>query len=248
MQGRDQMSHLEPETSESILAPQESLDMVATLLSQPRHWNEWLSQYPERSDLFAETFRFVVRLEQATCWEIEVVLSELGCRTKTTDQLGRMEERQLESCCEYFAWVESLVSQLSGIDERRQVVSGAALLFRDAQGDLGACRHALGAGEFSGSELLALGEVERAWEISRLRLESPIGGRARAVRDFNPFAVERPHLSDERLDRYIEGDRHLDSVMCNRIAEHLDLCSECKQAYEARLAARDADPAVSAAS
>ena len=248
MQSRDQMSHFEPDTKESMAAPQESLDMVAALLSEPRRWTEWLSQHPQRSELFAETFRFVVRLEQATRWETNVLLTQLGCRTKTTDELGKMDERQLQRCCEYFGWVESLVLLLSGIDERRQIVSGAALLYLDSSGGLDACKQALEAGDFSAGELMALGEVESAWAVSRLHLDAPAGDRARLVAQTNPFARERPHLSVERLDQFGDlSDRHMDSVMRTRIADHLDLCSECHEVYESRRVVRESNPSLSVA-
>lgn len=249
MQSRSQMSHFEPDTKESMVAPQESLDLVAALLSEPRRWTEWLSKHPQRSELFAETFRFVVRLEQATRWETEVVLEQLGCRTKTTEELGRMDERQLQRCCEYFEWVESLVSLLAGTDDRRQIVSGAALLYLDSAGNLETCKQALEAGEFSAGELLALGEIESAWAVSRLHLEAPVGERSRLIARTNPFVRERPHLSVERLDQFIDlDDRLMDSVMRARIADHLDLCSECHEVYESRRAHRESGIALPVAS
>jgi hypothetical protein len=229
------MSGFEMKTDELAAMPQKSLNLVAALISEPRLWTSWLQEHPDRSELFAETFRHVVRLEQDTGWETSVLLRQLGCQTKTTDELGRMEARELQQCCDYFAWVETLVVLPVEVAQRRQVVSRAAMLFRDVRGDIEECKRAMEAGDFSGFELLKLGEIDRAWAACQLQIEGPIGERERLLQKTNPFAALHPHLSEERLDQYLDPeDERMSHLMRARIADHLVICNECEEACKAR--------------
>lgn len=232
------MSGIESNTDEMSLAPQRSLDLVATLLSEPRLWTSWLAEHPDRSETFAEAFRRVVRLEQCTGWETEVLLRQLGCKTKTTKELARMGPGELQRCSSYFGWVEDLAALADVTRDRREIVSRAALLYRDVGGDLEECRTAMNAGRFSAAELLALGETERAWIAGQLEISGPIGESARRVQRTNPFVEDRPHLSNEKLDQYLGlREPELGPTIQRRIDDHLAICDECRSASEARVEA-----------
>jgi len=125
---------------------------------------------------------------------------------------------------------------LPTVGRSRRTVSGAALLFRNRGGDLAGCRRSLeSASTFAGIELLKLGEIDKAWATARLHLDGPIGERARLARETNPFATARPHLGNKQLDRCLgrDGDK-LGREVCTRIARHLELCGQCREACEAR--------------
>lgn len=241
------MSGATNDTQEQRLPSQAGLDMVASLISEPNRWNDWLSQHPDRWPLFFDNFRQIVRLEFATGWKTRTVLTELGCQIETTEELGEMEDEELETCLEYFKWVESLTEYLDTTAERRRILSEASLLFRDTQGDLSECKRSMMAGTFPGVELLKLGEIEKAWETARLQIGGTIGDRARMLRDTNPFVRSRPHLSDERLDDYLDPNGGIGKEMRGRISRHLKQCTECRNACEAREAACGPRRAVSAA-
>lgn len=231
------MSEYSSDTRENPIPPQASLDMVAALVREPRRWSDWLSGHPDRSELFAEIFGQATLLAKATSWEMQVLLTELGCRVQTTTELGEMEEAELRRCRDYFTLVGSLVELLPATSDRRRIVSGVALLFYDSSGDVERCREALKSGTFSAAELLELGELEKAWELSRLNLSGPVGDRARLLAKTNPFVRSEPHLSDERLDRHLDRSSDLDTEMRTRIAKHLELCTACRDAYHVRRAA-----------
>ena len=222
------------DSQEHRLPSQASLDMVASLISEPARWNDWLSRHPDRWHLFLENFRHAVRLEFATSWTTRTVLTELGCQVRTTDELGKMEDDELERCRDYFEWVETLTDLLGTVDERRRVLSGASLLFRDCKGSIAECKLSLSAGDFPGIELLKLGEIEKAWTAARLHLDGPIGERVRTQMATNPFSRPRPHLSGDRLDRYLDPAGGLDAEMRERIRRHLENCTQCRSACEAR--------------
>jgi hypothetical protein len=229
------MSRFDLETEEHAVEPQRRLELVATLLSEPRLWTEWLAQHPDRSEAFAETFRKVVRLEQVTAWETVVLLRQLGCEKKTTEQLGLMGAEELQRCSDYFGWVEGLVDLVERTPERREVVSRSWHLYRDVRGDLEECQRAMRAGAFSARELLALGEVEKAWLTAQLQIEGSVGDRSRELVQTNPFLELSPHLSRESLDRYLGRKQPRPGVAtAERIGEHLSLCDECRLAYESR--------------
>lgn len=241
------MSDQANESREHRLPSQAGLDLVASLIREPKRWEDWLTLVPDRWDLFLKVFRQAISLELATGWETQTLLTELGCQIRTTDELGNMDEAQLQRCSEYFSWVESLTELLPSIAERRRVVSGAAMLFRDSAGELERCVACTESGAFSAFELLKLGEIDKAWLYARINLDGPIGDRTRLVRERNPFAKRTPHLSDERLDRFLDPVSDLDAMMRERIARHLELCTECRDARDARSAARSTSEAASVA-
>jgi hypothetical protein len=208
--------------------------MVASLISEPTRWNDWLSQHPDRWDLFLKCFRQVVKLEIATAWPTQTVLTELGCHVQTTDELGKMEEEELMLCLEYFKWAGGMTDLLEDHRERREILSGASLLFRDGRGDLDDCKQSMKVGDFPAEELLKLGEVEKAWDTARLYLGGKIGDRARMLRDTNSLIEPQPHLSEERLDLYLDSEGGIEGEMRKRITRHLEHCTECRNACEAR--------------
>ncbi len=214
--------------------PLAGLDMVAALVREPRRWSEWLSGHPDRSELFAEIFGQAILLANSTRWEMQTLLSQLGCRVQTTVELGKMEEDELRGCRDYFALAGSLVDLLPSIADRREIVSGVALLFHDSGGDVDLCKESLEAGTFSAVELIELGELEKAWAFSRLHLAGPAGDRARFLQQTNPFVKSEPHLSDALLDRYAVPSSDLDDEMRSRIAKHLELCPACSDAFHER--------------
>jgi hypothetical protein len=228
------------------IPPQAGLDMVAALVREPRRWSDWLSGHPDRSELFADIFGQATLLANATKWEMHTLLTELGCRVQTTAELGEMEEAVLRRCRDYFSLVRELAELLPETDERREIVSGAALLFYDSDGDFERCRESLKAGPFSATELIELGELDKAWSLSRLNLAGPVGDRARLLEEKNPFSKPRPHLSEERLDQYLAPAGILAPEMRARIRAHLELCPACCDAFHERqhLHAESLAPAV----
>jgi hypothetical protein len=145
-----------------------------------------------------------------------------------------MEEEELKICLEYFQWVGKLADLLESHDERRQILSGASLLFKDSRGDLPNCKQSFKAGTVPAEELMKLGEIEKAWATARLHLEGKIGDRERMLRDVNFFYEPRPHLSRDRLDLYLDPRGGIEGDIRRRIQSHLEHCTECRTACEER--------------
>jgi hypothetical protein len=233
-----EMSESGKDQKEVQLPSQAGLDMVASLINEPTRWEGWLSGHRDRWDLFLKIFRLVVRFETSTGWQIPTVLSELGCQVQTTQELGRMEASELERCREYFEWTAALCELLFTPEERRRVLSGASLLFRDSRTSVTECKRSMTAGTFPAVELLKLGEIDQAWAAARLELRGPIGDRARLLHRSNPFRQAKPHLSGERLDLYLDAASGLSGEMRDRIQLHLATCTECAEACRSREALR----------
>src|ERR1051325_6293089 len=136
------------ESSSWDASPQRSLGRAGELLSEPSRWSDWLADDPGRSELLAETFSCVVRLEQQTGWPTMTLLRELGCRKEAAEQVRDMRPEELHRCRAYFGWIEELAAEVDRPVERQRIVVGASRLFRDLHGDLSACRAAMSEGEF----------------------------------------------------------------------------------------------------
>lgn len=216
--------------------PQGSLGLVGELLSQPRYWSKWLSEDPTRSELLAETFGCVVRLEQQTGWPSTTLLRELGCQKRAAEELRDMRLDEVELCRNYFGWIEELVALVDRTAEQRRIVVGAARLFRDLHADLIACRGAMEAGDFTPIDFLRLGEIDRAWQVCRAQL----GRTGQGARTSDPLSPGTdPHLRSKRIDRFLDGDSEAMSyAMHRRLARHIAVCPRCAQAVEERRAQR----------
>jgi hypothetical protein len=217
---------------------------VGVLLSRPERWHEWLSQHPDRAELFAEAFKCVVRLEAHTGWPVRKVLEELGCDTKTEDQLAALTEERLGTCSAYMRWVESLLNELDRKIDKRLAVSSAARFFVAANQELETCKTLMSRGPFPATDYLRLGEVAQAWDTAVRFLDGRQGERAQRAYEANPYMdATSPHLSPKRLAMLARPDAEqlLGPRIADRMHEHLELCPACKVASRGALdsAARD---------
>ena len=209
---------------------------VGRLLSSPEAWGEWLSAHPDRAEHFAAAYKGMILISSHTGWETNVVLHQLGCGTKTEEQLAGLDEERLERCTEYMAWVEELLRELDLELDKRLAVAGATRFFAAAAQDLDVCEQVLEDGEFPPLEYLRLGEVAEAWESALRQLDGRDGDLARQVAADNPFIDSHsPHMSPSRLDMLCEPDaeRLLGPRVQTRMHQHLDACEVCAAAARA---------------
>lgn len=214
-------------------SPPRAFSQVGALLSRSHLWGDWLASHPDRADLFKDAFSCVVRLKSHTGLSDDEVLEELGCDTKTEEELSELSEERLRHCLDYMLWVESLLGQHDRALDKRLIVRGAARFFVAADRDLGRVKSLMEQGEFSPSKYLALGEVAEAWKSAFCLLDGPAGNRARRLRGENPFVDETaPHMSPMRLDMLSRPDAGdlLGPRVATRMREHLRLCHVCAAA------------------
>jgi hypothetical protein len=218
-----------------------AFSQVGALLSRPDLWSQWFAGRPERADLFKAAFSCVVRISSHTGWPEETALEHLGCDTKTEEELSDLTEGRLRSCIAYMMWVESLLGDLDIASDKRLTVQGAARFFVAAERELDLVKETMGAGDFSPTEYLRLGEIARAWETALRSLDRPTGDRARRIHAGNPFFdASTPHMSPLRLEMLSrsDADRLLGGRVSARMREHLRLCHICAASHrrtEARL-------------
>ena len=204
---------------------------VGRLLADPDNWAAWLEEHSDRAPLFQDAFNCVIRLSSHTGMTENRVLSLIGCEAQ--GNLSALPSRQLEQCTHYLRWAETLIRDLDLHTDKRLALAGAGRFFFAADRDLDLCTRIMTQAPFGPSDYLQLGEVSQAWETAFRALPGPLGDRARALHDANPFSSpSTPHLSLKRVEmmRSPNAGELLGIRVAVRMDAHLRSCPDCAPA------------------
>jgi len=201
---------------------------VGGLLARPDTYLRWLDRHSEHEFLLQDALSCLVRLCSHTGLAHARLLSLIGCPTDSN--FADLPIRHLEECTRYLRWIETLVSDLDLHPDKRLTLVGAARFFLATNRDLDQCTQIVSYGPFSPRDYLQLGEISQAWQTAFRALPGPLGERARAIHDSNPFRdCPTPHLSSKRIDmlRSPNADEILGIRVAARIKAHLQSCRDC---------------------
>jgi hypothetical protein len=224
-------------------SPGVELDLLATLVLDLDARQDWLrhQESPQMVRLFSDAFMRLGGLVNDTGWEPDVLLSELGCKTRSRSDLERLCEAQLQACCSFFEWVTALLSLAPDQNARQDTIGLATRLYADSRQRIYDCKAALeGRGpndKLTPLELVALGEIGTALQLAR-RL---VRHRHQPDQGARFAAKPQPHIRTPTLDvllRYPPGvpGAAISFERAGRLVTHIEECDQCNAASKARAA------------
>lgn len=194
----------------------------------------------------AQAVLLLGELRGLTRWGDETLCAQLNCRLDRWTQAGGAsggDQAALNHSLLFLTLVRDAAQQVDLVADRREVVNAAVELCHDSGGPvvkraprMRAALEQTPTGDLKPFDLLALGEIGRAWRSAALNMElGPAYERAAAaMRLTGEVAAQTAHLSPERL-MVLAGRNPKDLLGRNvskRMAEHLLLCNKCSKLAE----------------
>jgi hypothetical protein len=225
-------------------AATQMLDIVAVLVFDPASRRAWLERHsPEMQLLFDHMFLLLGALADKADWDTETLMIELGCRRRTSSQIGSLTESELRRCTAFFAWIGDLGRKVPASPMiMRTLISAASGTYADSRQDLGACQRAmqqtLGPHDaLTPMDLLWIGAVGGAFSGAMRALPGPAGNDARAAAAGSPFTQR--HVPASTLDAWLRDETHPRAMPVEqraRLDEHIPACEVCNDAAVHRAA------------
>ncbi len=211
-----------------------------------------------RRDYVASIRRYVRTLSNATKWDREQVLVQLGCEVRSRQDLDALTVIQLNRCYKFLAFlVDDVVGKLDLTADRRRAVLHVRQLFEIAAGEAKASRPPEAGDDYRLEHLTStlqdestgipileyfwLGEVEQAALICKTRFESEQQVQG-ATDSLKPFMIgDGTHVSPARLEALAVREdvkSALGLTVASTMARHTAECPVCMSEYEHRGGAR----------
>jgi len=231
-----------------------ALDLLATLVLDAEARRAWLVKRDseDMSLLFDEVFLLIGGLRGDSNWEVDLLLSELGCNKRGKEELEGLEFSDLESCCAFLTWITELVNRAPDQQTKRALIATASCFYADAGRELESCKTATAvpvAGDhLTPAMLIELGEIGTAFQFAKRALANAVGERAREVDRANPFhEFPKVHIRTPTLDALIQlsygtPGASITFERAGRLSLHLRRCDPCEAAYKSREIALGFDP------
>lgn len=232
--------------SQGVHEGPEDLKLLAKLVIDPDAREEWLRgrEVPEMVSLFARAFSVLRRLVTATDWGVEMLLNELGCKKRDGIDLENLGHSQLDECCAYLDWVESLQALAPDQHTRRTTAGLAARLYGEAGYRIADYEAAMGTriprDTYTPRMLIELGETGTAFNFARLLLPGPEAeGHLRAYEQDAFGGRLECHVRTPTVDALVLGDYGepgdlISYERAGRLQRHMAECSRCATLWRDR--------------
>lgn len=188
---------------------------------------------PEERELLRKIVGLAVKLEKLTEWSRNELLDRIGCDHRDAKTLVRDPEK-FDRCTRFLQLMLEAAELADTVQAHRQIVQSCARVSKTTQ-DVYALEALLRSGDTSPLELFGIGEASAAVRNARIA-----AGAARAGLTVGPSPFDTAptvHLSVPRVELYVRGERQLlgESIF-DRMTEHIDGCSACREVVEHRRA------------
>lgn len=230
---------MSPHSDTESDAAGQALFLVGELIVDLENRRKWLDdRSPDMYRLLDRMFFQLGALADKAEWDSGTLLTELGCRHRTSSHVEALTEEELARCAAFFAWIRDLGREAPGSASiMRATISAAAAMYADAGQDLGACQRAMQQtlgpdDECTAIDVLRLGEVGSAFGGAFRALPGKAGNEARAAASSNPFA--RGHLSASTLDAWLTEEPLMPIEQRARLNSHVPACKLCGGAADHR--------------